>query len=214
MYRRSLVIAIYMPKWFMEVLNILKRRNIDYTVYRDPDSIPYYSVVYTDFYYFVERIRKRNDLLVIYDPDNTCYALEKSILATQFKDKYHELIIGIDPGRTPYVVVLGDDNIIDYGRISMEKIEAFISNCIKCYPHERIIVRVGGGYNGWKVILRIRDKFKIPMEIVDEEETTPRNRRTDDPILLNKTFKKLSRYRDKDAYAALKIALRKGIEVT
>ncbi len=198
----------------MQVLSILKERNISFTIYRDRDSIPYYSVFYTDYFYFVEEVRDRDDVLVIYDPDDSCRALERSILATRFKEEYNELVIGIDPGRKPYIVVLGDEEILEHGIVSFNQIDEFINRCIKCYPHRKAVVRVGGGYNGWKIILEIRDKLGIPIEVVDEEETTPKSKRVDDPVFLNKAFEKLSRYRNKDAYAALKIALRKGIEVS
>ena len=214
LHRRPLVIAVYEPRWFMRVLSILRRREIPFSIYENPDTLPYYSVLYTDYYLFVEEARARSDIEVFYDPKHSCREFEKSILATRFKDKYNELVIGVDPGSKPYVIVLGDEEIIEHGRVSIDELGDFVNKCITCYPHEKAVIRVGGGYNGWKIVLRIKDVVDIPIEVVDEWETTPRTKRVDDPILLNKSFTRLNRFRNKDAYAALKIALRKGIEVT
>ncbi len=211
--RRPLVIAIYEPRWFMKVLNILRSRDIEFSVFEDEENMPYYSVLYTDHKYFIDRIRSRNDVYVVYDPRHSCRMLEKSILITRFKDKYNELIVGIDPGRTPYMVVLGDDEVLEHRRIGFEFIVESISDCLKCYPARKTIVRVGGGFNGWRIILRIKDRVNANIEVVDEAETTPRNDRLENRIYIDKYFSRLTGYKKRDAYAALKIALRKGIEV-
>jgi hypothetical protein len=210
---RPLVLAIHDPRWFMRAISILDERGIGYSVFEDEKSIPYYSVLYTDYYYYVDIVRSRGDVLIVYDPDDSCRGLEKSILATRFKEYYNELVIGIDPGVKPYIVVVGDEEILEHKMVEQDILTDYIRSTIKCYPARRRIVRIGGGYNGWKIVFRIKDVLDIPIEVVDEEETTPRSKRVDDPIFSNRYFKRLSRYRNKDAYAALKIALRKGIEV-
>ncbi|MEM4816793.1 MAG: hypothetical protein QXU77_04485, partial [Desulfurococcaceae archaeon] len=62
MYRKPIVVAVHDPKWFMKVLNILRSRGIDFSVFSDIDSIPYYSVLYTDHYYYVEITKNRRDI--------------------------------------------------------------------------------------------------------------------------------------------------------
>jgi len=209
--RRPLVIAIYDPKWFMEVSRILANRGVSYSVYSTVFQIPYYSVFYTDYQLFVEQVASRRDILVFYDPDHSCRLLEEAILATRMKQKYNELVIGVDPGRKPYAIVLGDEEVLEYGYVDQSAIAEFIEKCIVCYPHENAVVRVGGGANGWLIALKIKEKLGIPVEVVDEVDTTPREYHVSDPlyIYLSETLN----IKDKNAYAALKIALRKGITV-
>jgi len=196
----------------MRVLNILRSRFIEFSVYDHEYSPPYFSVLYTDHSYFLERVRNRSDVAVFYDPQHSCRVLEGAILATKFKNKYNELAIGIDPGRKPYVVVLGDEEILEHGYINMDDLKSFVDKCISCYPHENVVVRVGGGYDGWAIALRLKESLDVRIEVVDEIETTPKAGNVDDPIHIYLT--NVFRTRNKDAYAALKIALRRGIEVS
>ena len=215
MYRRPLVIGIYEPKWFMRVKSILDTRRIDYSIYEDKDTIPYYSVFYTDYRGFVEEAVSRNDVLIIYDPRDTRMGLEISILATMFKEKYNTLTIGIDPGSKPYYLVIGDGEVIEHGYVELEKICEKINYLLNNIPSREKIVRVGSGLNGFDIIYLLRKTISgVKIEVVDEHETTPRSRLVNDINYLDKRLVSILKpYRNKDAYAALRIALRKGIEV-
>ncbi|OYT40650.1 MAG: hypothetical protein B6U89_01420 [Desulfurococcales archaeon ex4484_58] len=214
MIMRPLVIAVYEPRWFMRVLNILRKRSVPFSIFESVDNIPYSSVFYTDYSFFVNQVRDRGDLYIVYDPMHSCRELERSILAMKFKDYYNEVVVGIDPGKKPYMVIIGDGEILEHKYIDLSRVEEEIVGYLNCYPARQKLVRVGGGYNGWRIILRIREVIDSRIEVVDEEETTPKQNRVDDLVVLDKYLSKLSKpYRNKDAYAALKIALRKGIEV-
>lgn len=210
MHRRPLVIAIYDPKWFIKTLDILRSRGINFTVFENIDNLPYYSVLYTDHHYYVELISSRKDVEIIYDPDRTCHGLEKSILSSMFKNEYSVVVVGIDPGKHPYYVILGDEQLLEHNYIFVEDITEYIDERLKCYPAKKKIIRIGGGFNGWKLVLKIKNRVNAIIEIVDE------NIETQLPGYLIKTLdssKKYSRLRVRDAYDALKIALCEGIEV-
>ncbi|MCD6300855.1 MAG: hypothetical protein J7L82_02150 [Staphylothermus sp.] len=215
MYKRPLVIGIYEPRWFMRIKDILNARKIDYSVYEDKDTIPYYSVFYTDYYDFVKETISRNDVLIVYDPEDTRIGLEISILATRFKEKYNTLTIGIDPGSKPYYLVIGDGEVIEHGYVSLEKICEKINYLLHNIPSREKIIRVGSGLNGFDIIYILKKTINnVKIEVVDEHETTPRSRVVNDINYLDKRLVKILKpYRNKDAYAALRIALRKGIEV-
>ncbi|MEM4850296.1 MAG: hypothetical protein QXJ36_05590 [Desulfurococcaceae archaeon] len=210
MYRKPIVVAVHDPKWFMKVLNILRSRGIDFSVFSDIDSIPYYSVLYTDHYYYVEITKNRRDIEVIYDSDRTCTGLEKAILASLSKTKYNSVIVGIDPGKNPYYVILGDEEILEHGYVFQEDIGEFLNNKLKCYPSVKRVIRVGGGFNGLKIVLMIKNRVNAPVEIVDESiEGIPL-----DYLFRDKNTRRINhRFRNRDIYSALKIALCEGIEV-
>ncbi len=213
MYRRPLVLAIYEPRWFRKVLDILNKRRIPYTFYYEPETLPAYSILYTDYEYFTENIPQDKMITVFLDPGHDCRVLEEAILASKMKNTYHSVSIGIDPGPKPYIVVLGDGEIIDYKYIEKQEIIDYIVNVEKCYPTENLVVRVGGGFKGLEIAVDIRDNLpEIQVEIVDEEETTPKKREYLREVL-PRYDELIKPYRNKDAYAALRIALRKGLEV-
>jgi len=198
----------------MAVLSILRKRNIAFTVFEDENKLPLYSVLYTDYQYFVEKASRRSDILVIYDPMHRCIELERAILATRFKEEYDEIVFGVDPGSRPSVVVLGDEGLLDYQALySVKDVVEYIADKTQCYPSKKIVVRIGGGFNGWKIALALKKKLKVRTEVVDEWETTPKNTRLDDILLSSKYLVNLAKHRYRDVYAALKIALRRGIEV-
>lgn len=210
MYRKPLVVAIHDPKWFMKVLSILRSRRIDFSVFENINNTPHYSVLYTDYYYYVELISSRKDIEVIYDPDKTCCGLEKSILATMSKEEYSRVVVGIDPGKYPYYVILGDEDLLEHGYIFRENIADYLNNKLECYPTKKRIIRIGGGFNGWKIVLKLRNRVNAIIEIVDENiENIPINY-----LLKTQRFeKKYIKFRYRDAYDALKIALCEGVEV-
>ena len=212
LYRRPLVIAVYEPRWFMKVLRILEDREIPYRLYYDPETVPPYSILYTDNEYFVNEMSSRSDVEIHYDPGDTCRGLEEAILAAQNKSRYRVVTIGIDPGPNPYYVVIGDGELLEHGYIMDKSIDEVILWATACYPAEKRIVRIGGGHNGLEIAAEIAGEIEdVVVEIVDEKETTPKNRGG-----LNNsehTPPGIRPFRNKDAYAALRIAYRKGIRI-
>ena len=209
---RALVLAVYDPRWFMKVLDRLKARRIPYTLYYTPDNIPYYSVLYTDYKYFIDQVAGRKDLEIVYDPEHQPLVLEKAILRTKLKETYNEIIVGVDPGPSPYIIVLGDSEILEMKRLDPEApLAKEIERIKQEYPYKTLKVRVGQCHNGWRIAYMLKKAERdIAVEIVDEAKTTPKNGAGE---IVERIKNMLKPYRNKDAYAALSIALRKGIEV-
>lgn len=210
--RRPLVLAIYDPNWFLKVLDYLKRRGLYFHIYENIDRLPYYSVLYTDYHLFVEEASARNDVLIIHDPQHNCTILEKAILKTRFKEHYEYLTIGIDPGYTATYVVIGDDELIDYGKTNPENLGEKILDKLTCTPYGEAVLRIGGGLNGWKLALSLKNQLGVRVEVVDEDETSGLTK--PETILIKNKFLPSRNIRlDKDLYAAIRIALRKGMIV-
>ncbi len=209
---RTLVLAIYDPRWFMEVLDRLKARRIPYSLYYTPDNIPYYSIFYTDYKYFIDQVAERKDLEIIYDPEHQPLVLEKAILRTRLKETYNEIIVGVDPGPSPYIIVLGDSEILEMKRLNPKaSLTKEIERIKQEYPYRTLKVRIGQCHNGWRIAYTLKKAERdVAVEIVDETKTTPKNGTGE---IIERIKNMLKPYRNKDAYAALSIALRKGIEV-
>jgi len=208
------VIAVYDSKWFMRVVEIAKRRGTLFTYYYTSESVPYGSVVYTDYKPIVEELKERTDILLILDQQKSCKAFEYAILASMFSNEYRNVVVGIDPGHTLSYVVLGDDNLILYGDGDLDSFKQDFNYVLNCVPHVEIRVKVGTGYRCAEVIEYIkRDYASIPVELVDETSTTPSSSRLDEVLYLARRLRGVKPFRHKDIYAAYRIALSRGIEV-
>ncbi len=212
--KRPLVLAIYEPRWFIHVMNTLNNRGIPYKHYYTPGQIPPYSILYTDYEYFVVEVGKtRRDVEIHYDPETTCRGLEEAVLASMNKEKYNTLTIGIDPGPKPYYLVLGDGLVLKHGRTGRDKLAETIMSELECYPSIRKLVRIGMGHDGASLAVELAETLgNILVELVDEKETTPKSR-GNNSYLFDEYYQILKPYRNKDAYAALRIAVRRGVEV-
>lgn len=213
MQRRMLIIAIYDPKWFMKVLEILRRRDILFNHYYSRNSVPYGSIVYTDFEYIRNELSTRSDLLVIYDPDKTCRKLEDAILASLMLEKYRYITVGIDPGPVLSYVVLGDDILLLYGEGEVKDLNRDLTYVYECMSFDRIIVRIGMGSKAEDVLVEIKDKYNVVLELVDESGTTPSQSKISELIYASRKLRKLRPFRHRGIYAAYRIALSKGVEV-
>lgn len=190
----------------------MKKRGLRFIVFEAPEKTPFQSVLYTDYGYYASLIKGRVDIEVVYDPERRCDVLEKAILKSKCREAYGEVVIGVDPGGNPRYVAIGDDELLDYGRVSVEQLYNVIERAITCYPSTRIIVRVGGGADGWATALNVKNRFNVKVEVVDEEGTTSSISGFDRVLLIDKFFSSREIRFDKDLFSALKIALRKGVD--
>jgi hypothetical protein len=212
--RRPVVIAIYDPRWFIDVMNLLKRRGIMFHHYYSKEEVPYGSVIYTDMNLIVEELSDRRDLYVIYDPGKTCRKLEEAMLASMYISEYRDIIVGVDPGVLVSYVVLGDELLLFYGEGKVEDLGRDLDYVLKCVPFKDIKIKVGTGYRSSEIIEFIKSRYKqIPLELVDESSTSPSRSRIDEAIYSSRKLRGLKPFRYKDIYAAYRIALSKGIEV-
>ncbi|MEL9909382.1 MAG: hypothetical protein QXP97_07050 [Desulfurococcus sp.] len=213
MQRRPLVVAIYEPKWFIHVLSVLRERNIFFSHYYTRDEVPYGSILYTDYSVFSEEMAGRSDILVFYDPTHDCRILEKAILASYLKDIYNELVIGVDPGRRIGYIVVGDGEYIIHGMGEYIDLIHVVNYLKKCVPAERIIIRVGSRHRGIELASILKKDTGVKVEVVSEDDTTPSSIKIDDARLLGSRIGRIKPFREKDVYAAYKIAMKKGVEV-
>ncbi|AFK50552.1 hypothetical protein TCELL_0127 [Thermogladius calderae 1633] len=210
---RNLVVAVYDPKWFREVVDKLRRRGIKFSFYYTLGEVPEYSVVYTDSSEIRDEVGARRDLTVVYDPERTCRGLEKAVLASLMKSEYGSLTIGVDPGSRHAFIALGDSVVVDWG--FMDDLVGKVRELVECVPATSVVVRVGAHGRGLEIARDV--KIRVPgvrVELVSEYNTTPSHSRASARLLLKGLVVNRQYLRgNKDVLAALRIALKQGVEV-
>ncbi|MEM0199245.1 MAG: hypothetical protein QW123_00730 [Desulfurococcaceae archaeon] len=212
MQKRPLVIAIYEPRWFMKVLEVARRRNLLFYHYYSPQEVPYGSVVYTDYEPIARELVIRSDVEVVYDPVRSCRVFEKAIMTSSLKEKYDSVVVGVDPGLLPSYVVVGDHELLLYGE-GIKSLVKDIEYVLNCVHFDKITIRVGTGPRSGDIIVYLKNRYKVPIELVNEFCTTPSSNRINEVTYLSKRLKGVKPFRYKDVYAAYRIALTSGIEV-
>lgn len=216
MVARPLVIAVYDPKWFMSVLDRLKRRGVRHHHYYSPSELPLYPVVYTDSQEIADEVKaSRDDAMVMLDPSRTCEGLERAILASLGKQAYDKVVIGVDTGAGSAFVVLADSTLADWGWHPGSLVEK-IGEIATCLPSKEVVVRIGANERGLELAHELKRTFSsFRVELVSEQSTSPSHDRLERLRLVDEQILEVLRRagRRKDLLAALSIAMREGVEV-
>ena len=129
--------------------------------------------------------------------------VDKALLTLQGKQGYEKVVVGVDPGKTYGIALLGDNKILAT-LTSSDKEEAshMVVDCLKRFPAEVRVVRIGDGPVEYTKTLLESLNRTLPeetlMEIVSEAGTS------------RLTNKSVNRRMLKDAVSAIKIAGRNG----
>jgi len=213
--KKHLVIAIYNPEWFMQVRELLRKRGVLFSYYYEPGEIPLSSVFYTDHKEIADSVSERKDLEVVYDPKHDCRKIEQAVLATYLIESFRELVIGVDPGKYITYVALGDGTLVDYGKTDLLGFIKDLKYFLECIPSRSFRVKIGASPKGLELVQVLSKEFRIPFEIVSEEKTSPAIESRDEiRYIAGKMKRGLRPFRFKDVYAAYRIALKKGVEVS
>ncbi len=125
-------------------------------------------------------------------------------LALDGKDLFSELVIGIDPGETYGLAVLGDLDLIDCRVFrDLGALKEYVDLLLKARLATKVLLRVGNGSprHRDKVLSTLSSTLKgVEVEVVDESLAF-----NPPPLLLKGT--------PKDAVSAVKIALKRGVKL-
>ena len=88
------------------------------------------------------------------------------------KNKFKKIVIGIDPGPSPALCVIGDNEILETHILKIKEIRNCINEIYTDYSPTKFLIRIGNGdiTNRNRIINQLIDKFRV--EIVNEEKTT------------------------------------------
>ena len=134
------------------------------------------------------------------DPRRT---VEESILLLLGKDRFRELVLGIDPGKQTGLAVLGDGMVLETGTYTEVKdIIDEVARTFSAYPSERSVVKIGRGAEEYSRILRSalssRLSPAVEVQMVEETGTTTDNVHPEEEGI------------SRNIISAIRIALRQG----
>jgi hypothetical protein len=129
--------------------------------------------------------------------------VDKALLTLQGKQGYEKVVVGVDPGKTYGIAILGDNKILaTLTSSNKEEASHLVVNSLKRFPAEVRLVRIGNGPVEYTKTLLESLNRALPeetlMEIVSEAGTS------------RLTKKSVNRRVLKDAVSAIKIAGRNG----
>jgi hypothetical protein len=104
-------------------------------------------------------------------------AIAESLRTIKGKDRFDELIVGIDPGAKPGIAVVGDGVVLEAkGASSPEDVAPVMKEIMASYPANNISLRIGHGdpTNRNRIINSLSTQ-RYEIEIVDEKGTTHRS---------------------------------------
>lgn len=200
--RARIAVVTVSGKAYYFIVNELKRKKLAFLSLKPTDSIPPDVKVVITTEQEQSQITHPNKVIFKEDSDPTQVIAEAERIV-QGKTSYEKIIIGIDPGKTFGIAVLGDGRIIETANGSSEE-ETFrtVMNAIKRNPANTLIIRIGDSaptYAENLVRLFVQELPRnVSIEMVSEAGTTS----------LSKELP--NRKGAKDVISAIKIAGRFG----
>lgn len=103
-------------------------------------------------------------------------ALARALQVLRGRHRWREFVIGVDPGGEPGVAFVGDGEVVDTRvAVSPEGVADIVRSALLGFPAERVRLRVGhGDPTNRNRIINALAPLGLPVEIVNEEGTTPR----------------------------------------
>jgi hypothetical protein len=200
--KTKIAVATVSGRAYYTIVNELKRKNLPFLSLKPWDPIPLNIKV------VITTKEERNSIthptvLIFEHGSNPTSAIDEAILSVQGKRSYEKVVIGVDPGKTYGVAVLGDDNVLETLSCSgLEEAVKIILGDLKRVPATFSVVKVGDGAPAYtKGLLHLLNEA-LPRETVIEivsEAGTSRFR--------NET---IDRRGLRDAMSAIEIAGRTG----
>ncbi len=89
------------------------------------------------------------------------------------RERFHKIVIGIDPGPKPGIAVVGDGIIVEEIQLNcLETVRTTVDEIYDGYKPDRIIIRVGDGdvVNRNRIVNSLVDKYIV--ELVNEHGTS------------------------------------------
>ena len=200
--KAKIAVARVSGRAYYGMVNELKRKGLSFLSLKPWDPIPLdIKVVITtkEERYLVTH---PNVLTFEYELNSTS-VIDEALLVVQGKQSYEKVVVGVDPGKTYGVAVLGDENVLEtFNCSSLEETVNIILDGLKRVPTTVSVVKVGNGAPAYtKSLLHSLDEAlpkETAIEIVSEAGTSR---------FMNETA---HRRELKDAMSAIEIAGRKG----
>jgi hypothetical protein len=200
--KEKIALATVSGRAYYKLVNELKRKGLPFWSLKPWDPIPLDAKVVITTSEERHLVTHPNVLIFDYESDPAT-VINEAIRVVQGKQGYEKVVVGVDPGKTCGVAVLGDDNVLKTVNCSSleETISAILDGLDKV-PATVSVVKVGNGAPAYaKELLHLLDEVlprKVTIETVSEAGTSR---------FMNKTA---HRRELRDVMSAIEIAGRKG----
>ena len=200
--KTKIAVATVNGRAYFKLVNELYNKRLSFLSLKPWDSVPSnIKVVITTK---EEYSKVEHHTVLCYEQDsNPESVVDEAFLKTQGKKGYKKIVVGVDPGNSCGIAILGDNKVIETktGSSINDATKLIVEN-IKRFPAETKIVRVGDGTPEYTTALvSLLDELlpqEILVEIVKEAGTSRLPRKSVNRRLL------------KDKVSAIKIAGRTG----
>jgi hypothetical protein len=158
---------------FHDLVETLKRRDLSFVSLSFDDPIPPTVGVVITTSDEMSRIDFENKVACA----DVGMAIAESLRILKGKDRFDELIVGIDPGAKPGIAVVGDGLVLETkGASSPEDVAPKMKEIVASYPAHRVGLKIGHGdpTNRNRIINSLSTQ-SYEIEIVDEKGTTHRS---------------------------------------
>jgi hypothetical protein len=200
--KAKIALATVSGRTYYKLVNELKRKGLPFLSLKPWDPIPLDIKVVITTKEEHHLVAHPNVLIFEYESNPTS-VIDEAVLGVQGKRSYEKVVVGVDPGKTYGVAVLGDDNVLETFNCSGSK-EAVnvILDDLKRFPATVSMVKVGDGAPAYtKGLLPSLDET-LPQETVIEVVSETGTSR-----FMNETAHRRGL---RDAMSAIEIAGRNG----
>jgi len=200
--KTKIAVATVHGRAYYELVTELNRKGLPFLSLKPWDPVPFNIKVVLTTEEESSQI-SHPKILCFEQGSNPESVVDEAILVIQGKQGYKKIVVGVDPGKTYGIAILGDNKVLaTLTSSSIEGAAHLVVGSLKRFPAEVRVVRVGNGPPEYtRTLLSSLDK-DLPeetlMEIVSESGTS------------RLTNKSVNRRVLRDAVSAIKIAGRNG----
>lgn len=174
--KAKIALATVSGRAYYELVNELKRKSLPFWSLKPWDPVPLNAkVVITTS---EERHFVKHPTVLIFDlGSDPAIIIDEAIRAVQGKRSYEKLVVGVDPGKTYGVAILGDENILKTVNCSsLEETVSAVVDGLDKVPATVSVVKVGNGAPAYaKELLHLLDEAlprEAAIEVVSEAGTS------------------------------------------
>lgn len=200
--KTKIAVATVNGRAYYHLVTELNRKRLPFLSLKPWDPIPLHIKVVITTEEESPQISHPNILCFLEGTDPAA-VVDEAVLIIQGKQSYEKLVVGVDPGKTFGIAVLGDNKVLETLTTSnMDEVASLVVDRLNRFPAEDKVVRVGNGPPEYTKSLLESLAKDLPeetmLEIVSEAGTS------------RLTSNSVNRRVLRDAVSAIKIAGRNG----
>ena len=174
--KAKIAVATVSGRAYYMLVNELKKRGMPFLSLRPWDSIPFdVKVVLT-----TEKERasiKHSNVVIFKDESDSATVVNEAIHIAQGKKDYEKVVVGVDPGETFGIAILGDGNVLGtFHCSSLEEVLKAILDNLERVKASLKVVKIGDGAPAYtRELLQLLDEYlpkDVAIEVVSEAGTS------------------------------------------